>query len=240
MYFYFIIALQGFCIYHLIKNRNHYYWIFLIIFIPLIGSIIYIITQVYSKQDVEKVQSDLTSIINPTKKVKDLEKQLKFSETFQNKVNLADALVEIGDFANAVTHYENSLEGTFKNDFYVIQNLIVCYSKLENFEQVIAFAEKIKEHNEFKKSHTQFLYGLAFEEVEKFDEAETQLKQIDIRYSNYNERLVFAKFLIRRGKTSEAKEVLDEISMESQNMNKNTKRDYRSTFQEVETLLKEI
>ena len=118
MPYYLILALQGFCIYHSIKNRNSYYWIFLILFIPLIGSIIYIVTQVFSKRDVDKIQSEIATIINPTKKIKDLEKALQFSETFQNKVNLADAYFEIGGFNEAIRYYQSSLVGNFENDFY--------------------------------------------------------------------------------------------------------------------------
>ena len=88
MLYYLTIALQGFCIYHLIKNKNEYYWIFLIIFIPVIGSAIYLVSQVYNKRDTNIIKENLTSVLIPTKKVKDLEKRLQFSETFQNRLDL--------------------------------------------------------------------------------------------------------------------------------------------------------
>lgn len=110
MYFYLIIALQGFCIYHMYKNRNPYYWAFLILFLPLVGCIIYFITQVYNKRDAEKISNEIAHVINPTKKVKDLEKRLEFSESYQNRVNLADAYIEIKDYNNAIPHYLEALE----------------------------------------------------------------------------------------------------------------------------------
>lgn len=237
MYYYLIIALQVFCIYHLIKSRNNYYWIFLIIFIPLIGCIIYIITQVYNKRDAEKITDEITHIINPTKKIRDLEKQLQFSETYQNRVNLADALLENKDYNNAITHYLEALEGNSQNDFYVIKQLLEAYFNIEDFENVVVYAKKIKDHLEFKKSRSQFLYGLAFEKLDKFDEAESNLRAIDVRYSFYNERLVLAKFLMSRNKDAEAKDILDEIHSESQHMTKTNKRLFRTTIQEVERLL---
>lgn len=237
MAYYLIIALQGFCIYHLFKNRNPYYWIFLIIFLPVVGCIIYLITQVYNKRDAEKITSEITHIINPTKKIKDLEKQLQFSESYQNRVNLADAYLEIKDYNNAIPHYLEALEGNLQNDLYIIKQLIEAYFKIEDFEQVALYAEKIKEHSEFKKSRVQFLYGLALERLGKFDKAETNLKAIDIRYSFYNERLIYAKFLISRKKEAEAKEILEEIQAESQHMTKPNKKLFRATIQEVEKLL---
>lgn len=240
MIYYITIALQVFCVYHLLKNRNQYYWIFLIIFLPLVGSLIYLITQVYNKPDAEKITSEITHIINPTKKIKDLEKQLQFSETYQNRVNLADAFLEIKDYNNAIPHYLEAIEGNMQNDFYVMKQLIEAYFNIENFDNVILYAEKIKDHSEFKKSRSQFLYGLALEKLDKFEEAETNLRAINIRYSFYNERFVLAKFLISRNKETEAKEILEEIYSESQHMTKPNKRLFRETIQDVEKLLASI
>jgi hypothetical protein len=240
MYYYFIIALQGFCIYHSIKNRNPYYWIFLIIFLPLLGSIIYILSQVYSKKNGKKLQNEITNIIHPTMKIKGLEKQLEFADTYQNKVNLADAYFELNDFNNAIKYYESSLIGHFKNDFFVMKSLIVCHSKIEEYDKVIFYAEKIVKNPQFKKSYAQLLYGLALEKMEVFDKAETQLEQTNTRFSNYNERVSYANFLLRRNKLERAKEVLEEILSESQKVTKETKREYKTTFIEVEKLLKEM
>lgn len=240
MFYYLILALQGYCIYHLIKNRNSYYWIFLILFIPVIGSIIYIVTQVFNKNDVEKIQSELTTIINPTKKVKDLEAQLQFSETFQNRVNLADAYFEIKDFNNSAKHYQACLKDNFKHDIYVIKQLIASYFELNDYENVIFYSEKIKNKSEFENSVTQFIYGLSLDKVGRTEEAEVELRKIDKRFSNYNERLILAEFLLEKGEKDDAKEILQEISIESQHMNKDNKRIYRATIAQVEKLLKEI
>jgi len=112
MHYYLIVALQAFCIYHLYKNKNEIYWYFLIIFIPILGSLIYIIVKVYNRRDADKIQQELTTIINPTKHINDLIKKLEFSETFQNKVNLADAYFDMGGFKNAINHYEDAIRTT--------------------------------------------------------------------------------------------------------------------------------
>lgn len=240
MVYYLILALQAYCIYHMIKYRNPYYWVFLILFLPVVGSIIYLITQVYNKRDAEKLTSEITNIINPTKKIKDLQKKLEFSETYQNRVNLADAYLEIGDYQNAIVYYKDALEGNFQNDYYVINNMVEAFYKLKDYKNVLKYAESIKEHKEFNKSRIQFLYGLALEKEHRFDEAEANLKCIDIRFSFYNERLVYAKFLLSRNKKQEAKEILNALIFEAQQMTKPNKRIYHSTITEAERILKEL
>ena len=236
MYYYLIIALQAYCLYHLFKHRNQFYWVFVILFVPLIGCIIYLITQVYNKRDVETIQENVASIVNPTKKIKDLEKKLQFSETYQNKVDLADAYVQTKDYKKAIPYYISALEGNFQNDFYVIEQLVKAYFSIEDYDNVILYAEKIKDHPEFKKTSSQFLYGLALEKKGNIEAAETNLKEINIRFSFYQERFVLAKFLIDRNKVREAKAILNEIHNESQHMTQQNKRIYRQTIAEVEKL----
>ena len=240
MYYYLIIILQAYCIYHLFKNRNAYYWVFVILFLPLIGSIIYLITQVYNKRDAEKVQENITTLINPTKKIKDLEHKLKFSETYQNRVNLADAYLAIRDYKSAIPHYLEALGDSDLSDLYVIKQLIKCYFNVEDFDNVIVYAEKIKDHQEFQKSISQFLYGFALNKKGAYEAAEANMKAINIRYSFYNERLTLAEFLIERGKTIEAKEILNDIYAESQNMTKQNQKIFRHTILEVEKLKNSI
>ncbi|WP_406684514.1 hypothetical protein N1F78_01980 [Seonamhaeicola sp. MEBiC1930] len=240
MWYYLILFLKGYCIYHVIRYRTPYYWIFVILFLPVVGAIIYLITQVYNKRDAEKITNEITHIINPTKKIKELEKQLEFSESYQNRVNLADAYLEIGDNQNALSHYKEALDGNFQNDFYVIKNMIEAFNNIEDYKSILIYAEGIESHKEFVKSRTQFIYGLALEREGKLNEAEENLKSIDVRFSFYNERLVFAKFLISRNKTEEAKEILESISSEAQHMTKPNKRLYRITISEVEKLLQTI
>ncbi len=238
MYFYLIIALQSYCIYHAYKNRKPYYWYFLVFFIPVLGSLIYIITQVYNRNDAEKIQGEITSIINPTGKIKDLEKKIEFSDTYTNRIELADAYVQNMDMPNAILSYKKTLEDTVQGDMYSQQQLVLCYFQLKDYLGVLEHAEVIKDKSEFKGSKQQFCYGLALKELDKLEEAEVQLKQIDRPYSNYAERLELAKLYLETNRRTEGEDLLNEIYTESQNFTKTNRSLYRVTIAEVEKLLK--
>ncbi len=240
MQYFLIIALQGFCIYHAIKNRNNYYWFFLIIFLPVLGSVIYLFTQVFNKRDLDVVQSELVNVMNPTKKIKDLQKQLDFADTFQNRVNLADALLEAGDYTTAIAEYENAITNDYNKDVGVVRKLIEGYYQTQQYEKVIFYAEKITEKPDFKRSRSQFLYGLALKEQGQLEKAEDNLRQIDQRYSNYQERYQLAEFLIEKGKIEDAKEILSEILTESQHMSKPNRDKYRTVVNDVKKLTSSI
>ena len=220
MYYYLILALQIYCAYHCYTNRNAYYWYFAIIFLPAIGCLVYLFVNVIRERDIEKVQQNLVTAINPTKKISDLEKKFKFSETFVNQVALADAYLEAEHFEKAIENYEASLKDVFKNDFYTTAKLGEAYYFSSKFNESIACAEKIKENPKFKKSRAAFLYALALDKTECVDEAEELLKTFDAPYSRYQERLELSKFYIRNDKADQAHEILQEIVNESVGMSK--------------------
>ena len=221
--------------YHVYRNRMNYYWYFIIFFIPLLGCIVYLFIHVFNKKDVKNITEEITTIINPTKKIKDLEKKLQFSNTFQNKINLADAHVEIGDYQNGILIYEKALTGNFKNNPHTINKLIFCYYQVNDYNKVVEYAKKIDLEREFRESN---LYlGLSLEKLEEFEEAEKRLQKLDVRYSNYDKRLELGKFLIRRNKIEKAKEILTEISSEINLMSKSNAKKYRAIYFESEKLL---
>lgn len=238
--YYLILFIQGYCLYHIYNNKKPYYWYFIVFFVPIVGPIIYFLINIYNKRDAEKIQNELTSIINPTKKVKDLERALEFSNSYTNQIALADAYIEIGDMPNAINNYKATLKDSDQNDLYARQQLVLSYFQLEDFIGVVEQAEKIKDRREFEGSKQQFCYGLALNELGKHDQAEAELKQIDRPYSNYHERLQLAKFYLDKGRLEEGRALLEELSSESQHMTKHNRRLYRNTINEVERLLKSL
>ena len=240
MLYYIIIALQIYCAYHAYTTKNNMYWYFVIFFAPGLGSLIYLITQVFTKRDVAVVQKEVVSIINPTKKVKDLEKKVAFADTFQNRLDLADAYLEIKDFENAIRYYNEALKGHHGSDFYGNTKLLEAYYNTNDYNKVIATAILIENHPDFEKSKSQLYYGLAIAETGDTNKAAQVLNKINKRYSNYPERLLLATFLKDHGKIEEATELVEELLNEGANLTKPNQRKYRTTFLEIKKLKKEL
>lgn len=98
-YYYIVIILQAICVIHCLRKGKEQRWIWLIIFLPLIGCLVYIFTEMFSGNEIQQVQSGFGNILNPAGKIKKLESQLKFSDTFKNRVTLADAYLATGALA---------------------------------------------------------------------------------------------------------------------------------------------
>jgi len=237
MYYYLILALQVYCAYHCYVSRNNYYWFFAILFLPVLGSLLYLFMNVVQKRDVDKMQAGIVSVINPTKKITDLEKKFKFAETYENQVKLADAYLDARHYDKAVENYEASLKDVFQNDFHTISKLEEAYYFSSQFDKVIECAERIMTDQKFKKSKAAFLYALALEKQGDATTAEEYLQTFDAPYSRYKERIELAKFFIRNDKQDHASELLQEIVTESEGMSKPSYRQNRLLINKAKELL---
>lgn len=238
MLYYLLIAFQAFCIFHVYKSRNEYYWYFVIFFVPLIGALVYLFSQVINKTNINKAKNKINAFLNPTKKMKDLEKKLSFSNTFQNKINLADAYIENKEYDKAIVYYEKALEGNFKNHSHTLNKAAKCYFQLNSYNKVVEYLNQINLDKSFRNSV--YMYAISLEKCENFDEAEIQFRKTNKRYSNYGERLELSKFLIRRNKNEDAKIVLNEMISEIENMIETNQRKYRFVYKEATKLMKQI
>lgn len=238
MLYYLLIAFQAFCIYHVYKTRNEYYWYFVIFFVPVIGGAVYFFTQILNRNNVNRFLESISTVLNPTKKIKDLEKKLSFSDTFQNKINLADALTKNKNYEKAVVYYEKALSGKYQNNSHTINKVLKCYFFLKEYKKVVEYASKIDIENSFKDSIC--IYAISLEKCNFVEEAEIQFKKVDKRYSNYPERLELSKFLIRRNKKDSAQTVLDDVISEIDNMIETNQRKYKYIYRESKKLMSEI
>ena len=240
MFYYLIIALQGFCVYHCYVNRNSYYWIFAILFLPVVGSLLYLFMNVVQKSTLEKAQKELVKTLNPTKEILDLEKKVKFADTFQNKVALADAYLNNQMFAKAIETYESSRTDMFKDDYYVLSKLQEASFFNNDIDGSLAYAALIKDKSEFLKSTANFIYAKALEASGDLVKAEEEFYKFDAPYNYYQERVALADFLIRNHKHDKAKIVLNDFLEEAENLSKTSKRDNKQAITKARELFKSL
>ena len=239
MMYYLIIALQLACAYHVYKTQNQAYWYFVILLVPVLGSIVYLITQMIQRQQVESVQKELIQTFNPTKKIKELIQQVTFADTFQNRLLLADGYSEVRAFAKAETEYLSALKGSHANDYYGQCQLIAALYAQEKYNEAIAVGKKLETFTAFEGSDAQFTYGLSLAKSQQHVAAEKILIKIDKRYSNYRERLILAEYFLDQGKIADALDILKEMQLEAGNMTKPNLRLYRETFTRVDELVEQ-
>jgi hypothetical protein len=130
MNFVYIIGVLAelFAIVHSLKTGRAQPWIFVILFLPGIGSLAYIIIEVLPGLSLDKAFSGLLrSFESPQSRIEKLEKDLPYNQTVVHKVALAEAYTESGEVKKAIPLYESCLVGISAEDPAIHEKLISAY-----------------------------------------------------------------------------------------------------------------
>lgn len=240
-YTYYIIGgLQAICAFHAYRNGRLDKWIWLIVFLPVIGCLIYLYQEVWSNRRIGTPKLDVGAVFNPGVKLKRLEDELRFTDTFQNRIRLADAYLEAGFTDKAVEVYEGSLTGAFAENEHVMAQLMIAYYKQGRYAEVIPIAKKLYKLPQFARSQAHITYAMALEQMGNIDAAETEFKAMKGRYSYFEQRYQYGLFLIRQDKIEDAEKVFTDMMDEQPHLSAVEKKSNRQWFAKAKEQLKGI
>jgi hypothetical protein len=240
-YSFIIIGLAVFCLVHSYRRGTLNRWIFWIILFPIGGCLYYIFSEILSNRNSFK-----PTAINPVKmnsvplNIKKLEEELRFTDTFANRVRLADAYLATGQTDKAIDLYKASLTGAFAENEHVIAQLIIAYYEQQRYAEVIPLAKKIYNLQQFARSKAHLLYALSLENTGKIDLAENEFKAMKGRYSYFEQRYQYGLFLMRQGRDEDAWTVFTEMLNEEPHLGNIEKKANRTWFTKTKEELRKI
>ncbi|MEM9822812.1 MAG: hypothetical protein AAF985_17155 [Bacteroidota bacterium] len=228
-----ILLLQLFCLYHAYSRQEEQRWFWIILFFPFFGSLFYLYHSFYSRRNMEHLAEGMKSTLINNYKTTKLEKALNFSDTFTNKMRLADEYYQNGSYAQAKQLYESCLSGLYKDDTRLLMKLINVNDQLSEYEEVIRYGEQIIDEKAFNQSNEKIILARAYQKKGRIEKAEQMFKQTDIRFSNYEQRIAYAQFLEQAGKVDLAKKKLEALLAEIDSMDTYERRQKRQTARRI-------
>src|SRR5688572_26679205 len=111
-----IVLLQAFCVYHAYRNRAEQRWFWFILLLPFVGSMVYLFYHFYNRQNINTLAETVKGVVNSNYKIEQFEKAHRFADTLTNRLNLAEAYVQIGRHDEAIGLYRESLVGFMSDD----------------------------------------------------------------------------------------------------------------------------
>jgi hypothetical protein len=238
--YYIILALDVFCVIHMLRRGTVNRWLYLVIFLPAIGGLIYLYYEVFSSRRLNTSKIDLVGMINPGSKIKKLEDELRFTDTFANKVKLADAYLEAGQTDKAIALYEASLTGAFAENEHVMAQLVIAHHAKQQYAKAIKLAQKIYKLPQFIRSKAHLAYAKALEESGNIEQAEAEFKAMKGRFSYFEQRYEYGMFLIRIGRDNDAAAVLTDMLNEEKHLGSVERRTNRQWFTKAKDELRKI
>jgi hypothetical protein len=238
MFYIITIVLQAICVIHSIRKGTQQKWIWIIVFLPLVGALAYIFTEMFSKGDLQQVQSGVVHAINPGGIIKKLEERLRFADTFQNRILLADAYLQGGFTDKAIELYENSLVGNFSENEHVLMQLCLAYTSKGQYEKTIEAAKKVSKVPQFLRSSSHVAYAIALGKAGMPDASETEFRKMSGKFANYEARYHFGVMLKEHNRPDEARQIWQQMVDEKQHISGTEKKFHKQWIQAAQDALR--
>ena len=198
--------LQLLLIVHIIKNHKPFLWLWLIVFLPYIGGIVYIIMEIIpdliSSGSVEKMGRALADTVNPTRKLSELESLVKRQDTVANRTNLADCYVEAERYQEALSLYNSCLTGPYSDDKDLLLKKIRAVYLWGKIDQAKELMEGFKKNHKLENA-SQVLLDL------QINEDWEKLMDIFTNTNNFRVGYTCAEHFAKSGDTSSTQKVID-------------------------------
>lgn len=239
-YYYIIFALEAFCFIHCIRRGGNQRWLWMIFLMPLIGCLYYIYSEILSNRGIRAPKINVEAVINPGAKIKRLEDEVRFTDTFANRVKLADAYLDAGLTDKALEIYQNSLTGAFAENEHVMAQLIVAYFEKGQYNEIIPIAKKLYKLPQFARSKAHILYAKSLEFTYQEEQAENEFKLMKGRYSYFEPRYEYGLFLTRAGRDDDAWQIFTDMLNEQSHLSPVERKSNKVWFAKAKDEVKKL
>jgi len=216
-----ILVLQMFCLYHAYSRRTDNKWYWIILFFPFIGSVIYLYHTFYSRRNLDNLSETIKSSFVSNYRIDKLEKQLAFSDTITNKIELATEHRQVGNYDRSLELLTSCLTGVHESDPDIISEIVIAYGSRINGEKG------------FEKSPQKLALAWSYYHLGMQAEAERCFEEMNIQFMNYDQRNDFASFYNQIGHKEKAIALLDNLLDEIDAMDSFEKRNLRPIHRKI-------
>jgi len=211
-----ILAAEVLCVTHVVRTGRPFWWIYLIVFAPLVGTIVYlgveILPGLYRGPTARQVASRVVRVFDPYRGVREAWRRLELSPTVQNKTALAQEYLAAGQPQDAVALYRDVLSGIHATDPALMLGLARALFALGDTAEVLVILDRLREANpDHSSPEGHLLYARSLEMEGRTAEALYEYAALTAYYPGQEARCRYALLLQMNGRATEARNLFEEI-----------------------------
>ncbi len=200
---------------HVVRTGREIYWIFIIIFLPAIGCLIYFITQIMPEfgqnRTLRKAGGGLARAIDPQRELRRRKEELAVVDTIENRVKLAEECLAAGLATDAIELLQPCLRGGNENDPNILLTLSQAQFTAEQFSASRQTMEHLIAANPTFKSHDgHLLYARTLEALDLKELALQEYAVLATSYPGEEARVRYGMLLQRIGQPEQARQLFTE------------------------------
>ncbi len=201
---------------HIVKTGRNTTWIWVVVLLPLAGSIAYIIVELLPEllgsRTGRRAKKNISQLLNPNKDIQNATTNYIITDTVENTANLAQECLNKGIYDEAKQLYEKCLTGIHEHEPHLMYGLAQAEYGLGNFIAVRHTLDKLIENNsDYKNVDAHLLYAKS---LEKANEIELALKEYEVLSGYYpgpEATVRYAILLKSQGRNTESKALLSDV-----------------------------
>ena len=210
------ILIQIALVVHVVKTGRNTTWIWLVVMLPLAGSIAYFLLEVLPELMASRrgrsISRRMSESADPVEDLKNMISDYSVTDTLEKSVKLAGDFLGKEMYPEALSLYEKCLKGIHENDPALMYGMAKAEFGLEKYEAACETLDSLIKHNpEFKNPDAHLLYAQVQEALGNDDAALHEFEVLHDYYSGPEASYRYALLCKKKGQPEKATEVFSEI-----------------------------
>ena len=204
------------CIVHAVRNGRVFPWVYVIVFLPLVGCIAYfaveIVPEMLRSRTARSLSTNVRQMADPERSLREKRRDAELVGSVDSKRALAEEYVRRGAYADAVALYRSALTGQFRDDPALLLGLARALFLSGDGAGAQASLDALQAADpNYLSSDAHLLYARALEQQGKTGEALSEYQKLVRYFAGEEARCRYAMLLDRVGKRDQSRQLYEEI-----------------------------
>lgn len=201
---------------HAMKTGRPFYWLYILIFVPAIGSIAYILFELVPElaqtRRARKVTTDLGTIMDPDREWRRRREAAQLTDSVGAKRAFAEECERKGMWGDAIALYRGAATGLFADDPAVLVPLARAELGSGDGKAALATLDALRAaHPKLRDQEAHLIYARALEAEDRLEEAAHEYEALAGYYAGLEARTRYGLLLLRQGDPAKARRLFEEV-----------------------------
>jgi hypothetical protein len=201
---------------HVVRTNQSFFWIWIILFVPFLGSIVYlvaiVIPELVGGTGARRLGMAAREALDPMREYRQARAAVDDTPTVHNRMRLAAAAAALGRHAEAEQLYGEAAQGIHADDPALLLGRATALVELGRTDEALELLKQLGEEEARARSpNVSLTLGRALEGLGRYAEADQAYQWAAGRMPGLEGLARYAAFLARTGRKAEAAETLAEI-----------------------------
>ena len=216
---------------HVVRTNQQIFWIFVILFIPVLGSLVYIIAvlvpETVGGTRAKRMGMAARDALDPTREYRTAKAAVADTATVHNRMRLAAAAATLGRHAEAEQLYAEAAQGIHADDPALLLGRANALIELDRAPEALPLLDQLAAEQPTRTATTSLAQGRVYEALGRYKEADGAYQWAAGRLPGLEALARYAAFLARTGRREEAADHLAEIDRRIERSNPQFRRESR-------------